>query len=236
MRGSDNKYVANLNVEFDSPWIFAKSDYLQNCFLWKDILFHEIVEKNLPRERWFAPLGCMECYKVVVRPKTLKQLFALERLQKRLDLPSKCGIEIRPEVFGNFGGYFYNRGLEQGLNCYKKVRAEVNKVSILGKDIKVILKRACTEIEYGIGPSDRWIPSKEQIDFEVNLTNRFVNDIPVLSQSDHVKDDIRQRWIEYAWSIGDETVLEYNDGKPLYPEYVTYHHLINKKPKKVKGS
>ena len=33
-------------------------------------------------------------------------------------------------------------------------------------------------------------------------------------------------WIEYAYKVGDETVYEFNDNKPLYPDYVTFHHEI----------
>jgi hypothetical protein len=231
LRGSDNKYVANLEVQYNSPWVHTKSDYRINCFLWKEIIFHGIVEKHIPPDRRFVPMGCQQCYKVVVRPKTLKQLFALEKIQAKMGHPSKCGIELRKEVFGNYGGYFYNRGLEEGLACYKKVRSAISMNSILGKEIKVILKRGCTEMEHCVGPSDKWLVSKEQIDLEVMINNNFVDDLPVLTQSENVKNDVRQRWIEHAYSIGDETMYDYNDGQPLYPEYVTYHHLANKKGK-----
>jgi hypothetical protein len=224
MRGSDGKFIVNLRVEHNTPWIHARSSYAINCYLWKDILFHGIVEKYLPKEKQFVPLGCQDCFKVVVRPKTLEQLFALEELQKRMDLPSKCGIEIRQSVFGNYGGYFYNRGLPAGLGCYVKVREAVNEDPILGPDIAVILKRGCTEMEHSIGRSDNWNIVDGQVAFEVHLNEMFVNDIPVLHQSEEVKKETHQRWIEYAYGIADETALKYNDGEPLYPDYVTYHH------------
>lgn len=225
MRGSDNKFVANLRVEWDTPWVYTKNSYRMNCFLWKTVTFHEIVEKQIPREKWFVPAGCQDCFKVVVRPKTLQQLFALEALEKRFDHPSKCGIEIRPTVFGNYGGYFYNRGLREGLECYKKVRAAVNEDPLLGPDVAVILKRACTEMEHGLGRSDHWKITPEQIELEIRIAELFVNDVPVLRQTDHAKNNIRQRWIERAYEVGDETYALFTGGKPLYPGYVTYHHL-----------
>ena len=236
LRGSDNKFVANLNVVWDGPWSHTNSSYQMQCYWWKDVTFHEIVEKQLPKDRWFVPLGCLDCYKVVVKPKTVEQLFALEKLQHRLNLPSKCGIELRKEVFGNYGGYFYNRGLANGLTCYFTVKNAISKDEILkpilndvdenGVPVRCILKRACTEMEHGVGPSDKWQPTEEQVDFEMELAQHFVNDVPVLRQSDMVLQEVHLKWIERAFNVGDETVAKYNDGKPLHPGYVTYHHMI----------
>lgn len=225
LRGSDNKLVANLSIEWNTPWVYHKGDFRHNCFLWKQVTFHEIVEKHLPREKWFAPLGCQECFKVVVRPQTLEQLFALEQLQKRLDRPSKCGIEMRPSVFGNYGGYFYNRGVNEGLECWRLVKAAVAEDPLLGPTIPVILKRGCTEIEHGVGPSDKWGITPEQVELEQRLHELFVNDIPAIQQRDHFKQDVRQRWIEFAYDRGDVTAAKFNEGKPLYPDYVTYQHM-----------
>ena len=75
MRGSDGKFFANLSVEYGGPWVHVKSSYATNCFWWKDVIFHTIVQKCLPKEKQFVPIGCQDCFKVVVRPKNLKQLF-----------------------------------------------------------------------------------------------------------------------------------------------------------------
>jgi hypothetical protein len=226
IRQTDNKFYSDLKVAHDSPWCHTNNSYQISCYFWKTITFHEIVEKFLPPHARFVPIGCQDCYKVVVKPKTLKQLFALELLQKKMDHPSKCGIELRPEVFGNYGGYFYNRGIANGLICYQRVRHQVSNDPDLGPDVNVILKRACTEMEFACGPSDKWEITQAQIDFEMRLSQFFVNDVPVLTQTHDLKDSIRQRWIEHAYSVGDETCLEFNGGKPLYPDYVTYQHLL----------
>jgi hypothetical protein len=223
MRGSDGKFVANLSVEYGGPWVHTKPSYETNCFWWKDVTFHTIVEKCLPAENRFVPIGCQDCFKVVVRPKTLRKLFDLEKLQGELNLPSKCGIEIRPSVNGNYGGYFYNRGLPAGLECWKVVRKAVD--DRLGSDVAVILKRACTEMEHAMGRSDEWTVTPKQISFEMEFAQRCVNDLPVIIQSDHAKDEVRQKWIEHAYSVGDQTYAEFTDG-PLYPDYVTYQHLL----------
>lgn len=227
VRESDGKFVAKLRVEHNTPWIHVKPFHEINCFLWKDILFHGIVEKKLPASHRFVPIGCQNCFKVVVRPQTLDQLFELEALQKKMDLPAKCGVELRDTVFGNYGGYFYNRGLEAGLLCWSKIRKEVNECIHQGLDIPVILKRGCTEMEHSLGRSDEWKMTDEQIEFETRLNQYFVNNISAIRQTDELKDDVRQRWIERAYSIGDKTYLNYTDGESLHPEYVTYHHLLD---------
>ena len=224
VREGDGKFTADFQITWDAPWNYAKVDKRMNCFLWKDITFHSIIEKQLPREYQWVPFACQDCYKVVVRPKTVKQLFALERLQLRLNRPSKCGTEERETVFGNYGGYFYNRGKAEGLECYRQVREEIDKDPELGPDVKVILKRGCTEYELALGRSDQWKPpTPDQLSFEFNLHQNFATDRPLQLQPDIVKDEIHQRWLEYAYKIGDETVLEFNDGKPFYPDYITYH-------------
>ena len=226
-RDCDGKFVCNVTANWDTPWVHVKQSYQSNCYLWKTIIFDHIVQVNLPKDQWFVPVGCQDCWKVVVRPSTLKQLFALESLQRRLDRPSKCGIEIRQQVFGNYGGYFYNRGLEKGLECYKVVRTEIDKHDELGPQVPVLLKRGCTEMEHGVGPSDKWEVSETQIALELEIKDRFVNDVKIVPQSEHAMRHVRQTWIEKAYEWGDPTVFEYIDG-PLYPEYVTYHHLAVK--------
>lgn len=226
MRDGDGKFMVDFHLTWDAPWVYTKVDKRMNCFLWKDITFHSIIEKQVPPGHQWVPFACQECYKVVVRPETLKQLFALEKVQRQLDHPSKCGTEERPSVFGNYGGYFYNRGLHEGIDCYKKVRKAVDDHPELGPEIKVILKRACTEYEHALGPSDKWKPpTQEQLQFEIHLHENFVADHPLQLQPEIIKDEIRQRWIEYAYKIGDKTVYEFNGGKPLYPDYVTYQHI-----------
>ena len=231
-RDCDGKFVSSVKAQWDTPWVHVKQSYKSNCYLWKDIIFHHIVSINLPKEKWFVPIGCMDCFKVVIRPQTLKQLFALEALERRLNHPSKAGIEIRPQVFGHYGGYFYNRGLQEGLECYKKVRKAVNEDPDLGPDVSVILKRACTEMEAGCGPSDKWEVTEDQLRLEMLIKDHFAIDSTLISQSEDAIEHVKQTWIDFAWDRGDPTVYEYLDGEPLHPPYVTYHHLIDEKPEK----
>lgn len=229
-------YVANdgsgkirceLHMAWDYSWHHVAHLEELDCHLWHRIMFDIM---------GFLPTKCLACFKVVVKPRTLRQLFSLLDLQLSFGLPSKCGTEDRPEVFGNYGGYFYNRGLDAGLVCYRKVRdavaADPDLRSLLddrdvnGVPTRVILKRACTEFERRFGRSDKWgNPSDDQAELERRIEDAFYRDYPKVLQSRDVVEHVHEGWIRFAWDRGDETAKDYNGGLPLYPPYVTYHHL-----------
>ncbi len=232
-RNSDLKLeLPPVTAAWDVPWHhFGESDV--NCHLWNHIMFKHVFKK-LPYYftggKKYVPSGCMECFKVVVRPQTLKALFALVELMKRLGRSCKAGTESRPYVFGLYGGYFYNRGLDEGLERYAEVRNAVDDDPELGPDVKIILKRACTEMEMEVGPSDKWELSPEQIEIERLVYSNLNCDLVRRKQSNAGVDYVHGRWIEFAYQWGDETVLEYLDPeRPMYKPIVTYHHLAEEK-------
>ena len=224
LRDIDGKITVDTRTGWDTPWHHVKHSDKLNCHYWHSVLF-DVFSMQLPTEKRFVPLGCLDCYKVVVRPKTLKQLFALLEIQKQLDRPCKLGIETRDTVHGLYGGYFYNRGLDNGIECYKVVRSAVDNNEILGPEVEVLLKRACTEFEHAIGPSDKWEIKPGQIELEQLVSQKFVVDPQLRIQPDHAITYVHRRWIEWAYKNGDSTYLEYTNGKSIYPKYVTYHHM-----------
>ncbi len=221
LRQGDGMIHCEQTTTIDTPWHHVRHDEWLDCGLWHRVMF-DFLSQQLPGR--FVPSRCQECWKVVVRPRTVVELFALLDLQKRLDRPSKCGIEIRPTVHGNYGGYFYCRSLEDGMACYTEVRAAIDADSHLGPDIGVLLKRACTEYEMACGPSDKWQISEAQLALEALVEQTFVPAIiEEHTQPDHLIRHVHARWIEHAYSVGDPTYLHLTNDKPLYPRYVTYH-------------
>lgn len=219
----DGRMEAQHRVAWDQPWHHVKHHPMLDCHTWHSILF-DIIVAGLPKEEKFVPSRCQECYKVVVKPKTLKQLFALLDVQKALGMPCKCGIETRYTVHGLYGGYFYNIGLDAGVECYKKVRKAVDDAKFLGTDVTVLLKRACTEYEHELGASDKWVITARQLEIEGALDMLLAKDDTYRNQSEANLLYIHRKWIEWAYAHGDPTYSEFTDG-PLYPPYVTYHHL-----------
>jgi hypothetical protein len=213
IRPEDHKIGMKTAVMWNTPWIHAgKDDPDRNC-----VLFHQIM---LPHCN-FIPSRCQECWKVVARPNTVSQLFKISALQHESDRDSKAGIELRSSVGGNYGAYWYNDSIEEGDECRQYVRGLCDKNGM--EDVKVFLKRGCTEFEHQYGSSIDWGVTEEALEIEQAMTDAIVIDDPGdRAQPDYLVEEIQMRWIEFAHERGDKTYLEFTDGKPLYPAYVTY--------------
>ncbi len=222
----DGKITAELKPSWETPWHHINDSSSFDCYRWHTIIFNVL---------GFIASGCMNCFKVVVRPDNLKQLFALLDLQLELDRPSKCGIEIRPNVRGLYGGYFYNHGLVAGLDCFRLVKDSMAKDKVLsplldykdehGVSQKIILKRGCTEFEMKYGRSDQWCTTEKNLKLE-SLINAYIVKKSSMVQTDIMIKNLHSRWVRFAWEHGDPTVDEFTSGVPLYPPVVTYHHVV----------
>ena len=74
IRPSDNKIVTTTpSKSVDAPWYYTRQHPELNCNLWHHITF---------RVFDILPQGCMSCWKVVVRPRTVKELFMLLHIQE----------------------------------------------------------------------------------------------------------------------------------------------------------
>ena len=164
----------------DPPWIYTKSRENQNCHYWHKVLF------NVIHGQGAIPGPCMNCWKVVLMPRNLEELFATYFLQLSLNRPSKCGTEgDRENTDRLYGAYFYNMSREQGQECYETVKKAMEQSGEIehvmfgvplkahfyreGEEMKfsagtvkvaglpnLILKRGCTEYEQNVGASDTW--------------------------------------------------------------------------------
>lgn len=208
----DGKLKSESRVATDMPWVFCRQDDSRRCNLWHSVFFGVF---------GWLPSQCLECWKVVVRPKTLQDLFELREVQRNLELSSKCGIEVRETVHGLYGGYFYCDSKDQGFEVLKVVREEISKN--LKNEAPAFLKRGCTEFEHKFGDSLNWEEhvTEQQIAVEKKLSC-FIDTRERIEQPQVVKDSIYKRWIEWAYQNGDPTYSLYTGGKPLYEPYRTY--------------
>ena len=219
-RPGDLKLELRSSVSPVLPWIYTVSGR-EDCFLWTNIMFDNMSQRTSLQ---FIPEYCHGCFKVVARPKTVVQLFAIERLQYAIGRPAKCGIEVRDYVPALYGAYWYNRGVEAGRECYQAVRDAVDADPVLGPDVDVYLKHACTEMERKYGDSDKWDePTKEQLDIEKIIIDNIVYDPRIQDQPTHFKNHTRRRWIEWAFQHGDESYKVFTGGEPIEKPAVTYH-------------
>jgi len=220
-RIEDGKFVPNsVAMANDAPWVYVKSASDLRCDIFHAVLFN-VCE--------LIPSRCRECWKVVVRPRTLRELFDLYELQITMGVPCKCGMEKRLTTTSLYGGYFYCKGKEQGLERYKEVRELVSKH--LSPDTGVVLKRYCTEYEIGPkgqGPSNE-LPdlTEDELWFEKYVIDHFPSVGFGTPQPDHITAQVMQDWIHYAYryhkATGDETYLEFTGGSPLFKSTIFYH-------------
>ena len=198
-----------------SPTIWRYGPELEfSCTLWKEIMFERVLEKKA------VPSHCHGCYKVIAKPRTLAELVAIEAFQQTTIGfgRSKCGLEMRTYTPRLYGAYWYCDGLDDGYIMLSRVRS-------IFHNIPAILKRGCTEYEMEVGPSDKWKITPEQLKLEA-LTTLHVDfdpyDKPDVVQSPPFVEDLHWTWIKWAYQNGDTTYLQFTNGKPLFPEYVSY--------------
>jgi len=215
MRDDYRIVIKNPTPTKNTPWIYTRhSD--RKCFLYHHIMFP--VWKMIHSR-------CMECWKVVVAPRTVVELIKLYYLQTELQVSSKCGTEgDRPNSDKLYGGYFYNNSLEEGERCYQYVRAAVDER--ISPDVPVILKRACTEFEQELGPSTEWTVTPEQLELEAILDEVTMFDLVQHHQSNHMRMHLIKKWIHKAYQWADKSYLELTGGCPLFKPLVTYHQDI----------
>lgn len=238
IRDDGKFYHPGVSVADETPWHHIKGKWDFDCGTWHQIIFN-VIRPKLPQQEQFVPSKCQQCWKIVVRPQTLEQLFALEHMQTQMDVPSKCGIEVRPSVCGLYGGYFYTDSLDKGLFRYNQVcenmrnytnsRGDktllpvVKQVDNNGYTTKVLLKRGCTEYEHKFGDSSKWQITDGQLFIEKLVDRWLVKDDVYRQQPENVIHKVHQSWVEWAFQNGDLTYKLYNGGEPIYPDYFTYH-------------
>lgn len=217
----DGKFVPRqVATAWEVPWVYVQADPNARC----DI-YHRVFYNVLDHIHSF----CRQCWKVVVRPQNLIQLFDLYEIQREMAVPSKCGLEFRKTVPGLYGGYFYTRSREQGEARYKEVRRLVDER--LGTDVPVILKRYCTEFECGgeavsgKGPSDETPEgvTPEEREMEEYIETHFPRVASSTPMPKHLKAYVMRKWIHHAAEHGDQTYLFFTNGEKLFPSYVTYN-------------
>jgi len=203
-----------ITLDPDKKWIFTNNPHDRYCEWAHDIsdLLH------------FIPTSCLSCWKVVVRPQKLTQLFDLYDLQLRMveEDPKcycKCGLEERPYIFGNYGCYFYNPSENAALDRLDEVREQVSKID---PDISVFCKKYCTEFERKYGPSIYYRQPKVATYWEKLIAEKC-HKIPFIwKQTDDIRKRIMREWIKFAWDRGDHDIYVYTDGQPLVPPVCTY--------------
>lgn len=208
-----------------SPWFHIKVPTNRYCSLW-----HEIYFKHFG----IVPTGCMNCWKLVMtthkqpRRQRVTDLFRLRDLLLSLNMPSKCGCDVRLYTPQRYDGFIYADSLEEGQQYYQVFKPRLLKEFPNGN---LILKRSCTEFEHRFGDSRTWDERQDwkaiehYLDYIIEPHERY--DMQGLEI--HTDADTFRFWIEYAHSIGDASWKEalktqgYEVPSRLFFDPVTYH-------------
>jgi len=208
------KLTSDDRLAYETPWVYTNTHTVgMDCRVWRQYLFDK-----MKGDMGCPPSGCQTCWKVVVRPKNLTMLMELKDYQKETQLVSKCGIEVREYTPALYGGYFYNRSYQEGLDKLDRVRKDL-------PEYNAILKRGCTEMEMSFPNSSSWEVTEQSLHWE-NLVSKWLDsEISSGCQNEIMEAYIVKKWIKYACTNNDDTYLNYTGGELIYPPPVTYERV-----------
>jgi hypothetical protein len=125
---------------------------------------------------------CFDCYKVLIEPRNIAELFKLLLVFERITSNNsrKCMIDERPYSNTPYKGFVYCRGLEEANTLCNVFRHAVSEH--ISPDIPVKVKRGCTEFglkypEYSDMSQD---PNKFQYRKEWEFYENFVDQYYIL--------------------------------------------------------
>lgn len=178
------------------------------------------------------PEECFDCYKVLITPRTVIELFKVLLMSEKLALPNnnvrKCMAEGRKNCSGAYKCFVYCKGVDEG----KEVRDIVRKVvsEEISADVPVTLKRGCSEFAQAY---PNYSPTKPGVaymkyDEAWRVHEDFVDKNFTFSPAP--PSDPRERdtpytaaevfamhyWLHYAATIGDNSYLKVA-GRTLAP-------------------
>jgi len=209
--GGSDKYEV-----FSTPWCHARHLNTKRC-----ALDHQLIFKLYG----IIPPRCMSCWKTCMALKNFDELMTWQKVQTdEMNIPAKCGIELRDYTPRHYGAYHYAGSLDEGVEMYEFVHGLAKKYLSEETANSVILKRACTEFEMEKGPSTHWHLGEEE-ERILNLIETYVHyPTGLVGQNKALAHPyVKLKWLLWAHHNGDFSYLPYNGNKKLFPDVVTYH-------------
>jgi hypothetical protein len=193
-------------------WTKVRHGPSLDCKFKMSFMFTHVYQKSV------VPYGCSVCYKVKVAPRTLRELVAAWGVGKGIECYSKWGVDLNnPYSQDIYAGYFYAGTLDGARATYRVARELIDAHPLLGPDVPMSIKRGCSEYEAELGPSDRYSFAPEQGELETYLRRQFRK-----SEDAGLPSVPLAYWIDIAFRIGDDTYLDFTQGKRLRPKMVAY--------------
>jgi len=207
MDNSEGKIKSKYAIDPKITYIMVKRSDNRKCRLHFTIFFEQM---------GLLPYRCLDCWKVVIRPRTLKETVELAEKIYDLGCPYKYGYDTREYTFGGYGIFIYNDSLEEAKDRYEKVL----ELGAPGGD-RTWIQRGCTEMNHNFGSSSEWKLDEEDIKYQKWLEDTFYSEYSEPDQPEVVREFIFSRMVRWAYMIGDDTYKEFIE-EELYPEVVRY--------------
>lgn len=212
----DGRYVLSARGTSHS-YLHVKAARKMDCGFLGDFLFGHAYDKSA------VPFGCRNCYKVKIIPRSFRGLMALRTILEQAPYQSKCGADFyNPHSRDIYAGFLYLEGLGEARAAYKDMRARLDAHPDLGCDVALTIKRGCSNMEAACGPSDQWVICDEMQALERDLRERVVLEPSASDPYPVRKITSLSVWIQLAYSIGDDSYLDFTGGKPLHTPTVSY--------------
>jgi hypothetical protein len=220
------------SLSYDSNWLFfGHHTASRDCFLWHQIMF-ECFDRLVPE---FCKL---RCYKVVIKVRNFLEaiqfynaiLSGPQHYGDLMPIQGKVGVDERDYSDGHFNAFIYCDGLSDSLDKYRYIRRLVDEQIPTGREIKVIIKRSCTEMEREHGPTNGefWQSmTDDERDLQHRIEDIFLGMKSSSVQPDWLKNRIITKMARWANACGDKSWINYFEGNTdfLTVKAITYHHL-----------
>jgi hypothetical protein len=178
------------------------------------------------------PKYCFDCYKLLIEPRTVMELFKLLKCFERIELPNdntrKCMIEARKNISGSYKGLVYCRGLEDANEVCRLVKEAV--ADDISPDIPITLKRGCSEYAQAYPNYGQVIPGKEAMEYKNDWAfyEKFADENFIFGEPAAAVNEASdtpplwdlfamQFWLKYAAAVGDKSYLAITGGKAIQP-------------------
>jgi len=175
------------------PWVFFGDAISMPCFLWHVLYFNSfgMIHSHC----------ATKCFKTCIIPKSVNELFQLDKYLETSGMRSKCGTDIRQYTNGLYLGIVYSTSLEEA-----KAKENILKEAL--PDFKIFTKKGCTEFENKL-QSKNWVVTPHQLEIEKQLEADVDHSWPKdFKQSEWMKQSIKASWVQAAYASGDETYKE----------------------------
>jgi len=188
------------------------------------------------------PEHCFACYKVLITPRNVVELFKLMVIFEKFDLPNnncrKCMVETRDNVSGAYKGFIYCLGLEDANKVFEMTRNVV--AEEISDKVAVTMKRGCSEYassypryqKVGRGPTimkykKKWKEFEDAYDKGLVYDSRQIATSHAINPPDFTIQDFHAMhfWLTYAATIGDLSYQKITGG-----EIPPFTNLSNRAP------